>query len=147
MLFSDLNREETDAVMALGKRQVYPEGAFVMEEGQSDRSLCVIEHGRADVVKVLTETKARTLKELSPGDSVGEMAFLGRSRRSATVIARTECEVLEFSVDHMVNLFKEQPGIGMKIYRSIAETLSSRLEASTEELKKALKLVIEEMDL
>lgn len=44
-----------------------------------------------------------------PGDCLGEMSLLTGERRSATVIAQTDCEVVEIGKEVLARSLKENP--------------------------------------
>ena len=61
-----------------------PAGRTVVAEGDLADRYYVIESGRADVLG-----NGRIVAALGPGDGFGEIALLRRTRRTATVVART----------------------------------------------------------
>ena len=82
--------------------------------------------------------KHKKLAELGPCDVIGEVGFLGGQSRSASVVAMTDCEVLEFQKDKLEGFLIQSPALGLKIYRGLAKELARRLARSGESLLDAI---------
>ena len=145
MLLDELSPEERDNVEKAGCRRQLRQGDEIIREGESGRSLYVLLAGTAAVRKDLSRDQYKQLRALEPGEFFGGMSFLGVSERSASVVAATDCELLELGQAELEQLAQENPMIGFKIYRSIARDLAGRLKTNTDDLKKALLWVIEGM--
>lgn len=67
------------------------------------------------------------ITHLKPGDFFGEMGLFDRAHserpRSAWVIAKTECQVAEFSYDRFRELANQDPEILFTVIRQMAERL------------------------
>jgi len=89
----------------------------------------------------------KILTKLSAEDHAifGEVALFERGKRTATVVAVTDCLLLEISKADFLKLAEENPRIGYKITRNIAELLCSRLRKAGEDtikLTTALSLAL-----
>lgn len=69
-------------------------GEIVVTEGQSDITFYVIVSGKLGLIK-----GKKTIQVLLPGEPFGEIAYLAgdEPRRSATVVARSDCSLLMFN--------------------------------------------------
>jgi CRP/FNR family transcriptional regulator, cyclic AMP receptor protein len=81
-VFSDLDDDELESIAALAAEVSVPDGKELVREGDYSYDVLAIEEGTASV-----ERDGEHLADLGPGDVVGEMGVLERSRRSATVRA------------------------------------------------------------
>ena len=71
--------------------------------------------GSADVRR-----KGRKVRTLGPGDFFGEIALVPRKPRTATVTA-TSPDPLVITEQAFRRLLEDQPAIGVKVLRSLAE--------------------------
>ena len=138
MFLDGIEKDELEKLEALGTFRYYPRGSFLVKDGASGTSFNLILSGRAEVRKNLSEQQSTAVAELQAFDLVGELGFFGVARRSASVIAVEDCEVLEFGRDAFSEFSKTNPRIGMKIYRNMAGILANRLAATDTKLRDAV---------
>jgi serine/threonine protein kinase len=88
-------------------RRTYRPGEWIIHENESGDAAYILLAGRCEVLK-LVDGLNQSLRTLGPGDVFGETAILASTRRTASVIARTDvlavivtAEVLEREVDAM----------------------------------------------
>ncbi len=100
-----------------GKR--YASGEFLCTSGEEARELFILLQGRLDVV-----VGRRTIQTIQGrGNMVGEMAFLLKTRRTASVIAVDSAVVLAVPFEKMEPLFKRVPQLLMLMLRQLAVRL------------------------
>ena len=145
MLLDTLTDQERAAIEKIANRRKFSEGTEILKEGEAGASLFLIRGGVVEVRKLIDKEKYKQLRDLSVGDFFGEMSFLTGAPRSATVLALHEADVLEIPRDAFDQLVKEQPSIGLKLFRNIAQELARRLRRNNEELKTAILWAIDEM--
>jgi len=102
----------------------------------------VMKMGREDF-----QDRDKILTKLSSTDHAvfGEVALFEQGKRTATVAALTDCTLLEITRDAFLGLGEENPRIGYKISRNIAQMLCSRLRKADEDtikLTTALSLAL-----
>ncbi len=144
MMLDSLTDEEKAAFASICRLTEHKAGDLIVTEKAPGDTLLIIRQGNAEVRKYIAGSSFRKLKELKPGDFFGEMSFLGRSPRSACVVATVPTEVLELREKDFTVLTKSYPAIGAKIYGTIARELAGRLRRNNDELKKVLSLFIEQ---
>ncbi|MEM9694532.1 MAG: cyclic nucleotide-binding domain-containing protein, partial [Myxococcota bacterium] len=66
--------------------RAYDAGQAIVCEGEEAHEAYIVIDGRCDVVK-----GSRHIKTLGPGEVFGETVFLNAGRRTATVVAQTDC--------------------------------------------------------
>jgi len=128
--FRDLFADELLAIMAITKREHYSMGQRVFEAGSPSDSLYIIKNG-----SVMVKNGPVVLATLGIGDTIGEMSFVDRGNRSATVAAIEETELLKVSFDALESLFEKYPLMSGKIYKAMAIALSLRLRDMDETLR------------
>jgi CRP-like cAMP-binding protein len=134
MIFDRLTQMELTAVEKTGQTRSYKVGDTIIKEGIAGTSFGVILKGRVEVRKTLRLGQCKALVELGPLDLIGELGFFGAPSRSASVVAITDCEMLEFDKETFEKMTDERPVLGCKVYRAMAEILAKRLTSSDENL-------------
>jgi HlyB family type I secretion system ABC transporter len=89
-----------------------PFGHGIVREGDESDALYVLIEGRARVVKRAESGEEISLNTLRPGDSFGEIGLLEHTRRTATVRASSDVEVLRLDRSVFEALLKKHPEIG-----------------------------------
>ncbi|MFD5829283.1 Crp/Fnr family transcriptional regulator [Lentzea sp. NPDC060358] len=110
-----------------GFRQVdFEPKDVVMHEGEVGNSVALVLSGQLKVETRDSHGRTHLLGLLGRGDLIGEMAFLDRRRRSASVIALGAGSCAEVSGSRFVQLMQESPGASLEIARLV----SARLRAA-----------------
>jgi CRP-like cAMP-binding protein len=99
-LFDSLDDEALDHLLHSARIHHYGRGERVIEEGAAGDSMFVVLKGAVGVSVVRNGTQIR-LGDIRPGECFGEMSLLTGERRSATVRAEGDCEVLEITKEVM----------------------------------------------
>jgi EmrB/QacA subfamily drug resistance transporter len=89
-LFSQLPAETQARLESSARPSTVRAGAWIVREGELAQTLFVLTSGRAEVL-----VGEESVRELGPGAVIGELALLTGGRRSASVRARRDCQVLE----------------------------------------------------
>ena len=91
-------------------------GETLAEEGESGRTLIVIETGRVTVT-----VHGEEVGQLGPGDAFGEMSLIDRSARSATVKADTDVHAYQLPVWSFRPLIEGHPEVAWSLLEALAE--------------------------
>ncbi len=82
-----LTDEERAGVEALGRPTSFPRGSVVMFEGEPEERLLLVLGGRVKATRAGPDGREVIIGIRDPGDLLGELAFIDRQPRSATVVA------------------------------------------------------------
>ena len=93
----------------------FAEGAKIMEEGAPGSSMYVVLTGRVSIA-----IGRKVVEKLGPGGVFGEMALVDNSPRTATAVARIDCELLAVDRESLINMVKTDPAVGMQMMRAVA---------------------------
>lgn len=127
-LFATADDDELRRVAGLGDLVEVPEGTVLAEEDVfAGGDFFVIVEGTADVSK--GGEKARSLEA---GAFFGEMGALEQRKRSATVTAATEMEILVFTRMAFDQLIGDAPNVTRKIVREMGRRLRELEEGRAE---------------
>jgi CRP-like cAMP-binding protein len=129
----DLTRNDWILVESKAKRISVKPGEEIIKEGARLDHLYVLRRGSASVELAGTNSRA-VIATLVVGDVCGEMAFLGDSTATATVVAKDDVEVDAIWADDLRQLVSAFSGFGTRFYRSLAVLLAQRLRQTSKEL-------------
>lgn len=117
-MFSACSKKELTMVARRGTDVVVEPGRVLIREGATGHEFFVIARGEVEV-----SHDGAAVAKLGPGDFFGELALLGRTRRSATVTAITELEVIVVSSQEFRALLEEAPNMTFKLLTGMAHRL------------------------
>jgi CRP/FNR family cyclic AMP-dependent transcriptional regulator len=114
-------------ILEAGELMSFVHGEIMLREGQTNDSLYFIDDGQVRVVRG-DATRSVELARLDVGSVFGEMSILDGATASASIIAESlEVDVVRIDRAELERVMTDNPGLGLRFYRSIAETLSMRL--------------------
>ena len=125
--FSEFAQPETWEIMRAGSWKECKPGEVIVQEGELDDSFFVIVSGD------LTVSKGKAvLGTLTTGDCFGEMGYLNKTKRTATVRAKGEASLLRVNATLMERASRD---CQLRFYRVFAHTLIERLTRTNEQLQ------------
>ncbi len=95
-------------------------GQWLFREGAPVDAMFVVLAGRLEVIN---DSTGDVIRVLGPGDTVGELAVLTASPRSASVRVRRDAALLEMARDSVERLLSDVPAIGAAFARQLARVL------------------------
>jgi DNA-binding NarL/FixJ family response regulator len=105
------------------------EGEVLFREGDPGTNVYLVESGTLKITKMRDGSEI-TIRHVHGGEMVGEIAFLDRSKRSATVIAIEPSNLVDIDADQFGDYLDRQP----TWLRAMIQTLLERLRDTTERL-------------
>ncbi len=149
-LFQDLNRDEAALgdLEAACEVQTVRAGESILVEGSEGDTMYVIRRGRVRVEKRTLYRDAYTVTFLDEEGAgfFGEQALLDRERRSASVVAETDCEFLVINRERFVEFGDAHPPAGLRVTRRLAQYLSQRLRRSNEDVITLFSALVHEVE-
>ena len=109
-LFSELSPEELERVAQVAIPRSYPGDTRVFHEGDPGDACYIVNRGSCRVIRQHSDGRVITLATLGPGAIFGELAMLDGERRSASVEAVENTELLALPASDMRNLIREHDG-------------------------------------
>ena len=156
-LFDDLSVDEIEYFRPAAMPVSHKAGSAIMTEGDHGTTLLILIKGTVTISKKLTllgddesDPKDKTFITLDAEQRpfFGEMAmFLDDSKRTASVIAQTDCEVVVFERDPFIHECQDHPEVGYKVMQNISKKLATNLDRESKNVLKlttAFSLVLEE---
>ena len=135
-VFENLRYRELRKVAAIVHRRNYVRGEYVFFQNDPGLGMYVIEKGEVSVVVMGEGESKKELALLKEGDFFGELSLLDESPRSASVIARTNAQLIGFFRPDLFEIMEEAPSTGLKIVLKVAEMIGERLRHTNQEIVK-----------
>ena len=109
VLFSDIPHYLFRRVAAGLHRRSSPAGEILVTEGDPGDTVFLIASGNVRILVVGGHGRALEIRRLDAGDFFGEVAALSGRPRTATVVATTDCELLEIDDWALERLVEARP--------------------------------------
>jgi CRP/FNR family transcriptional regulator, cyclic AMP receptor protein len=117
-LFAELSDESLERIKGTVSEFDAPAGAVLVQPGSEAQGLYIICEGT-----VAVETRGAGTIELGPGESVGELALLTPTRRSARVSAKTPVQGLAIDRADFARVLESEPQIALSLLGVLARRL------------------------
>jgi CRP/FNR family transcriptional regulator len=122
-VFSELGREELAQVAEVAVPRSFAGGEVVFREGDESNTAYVVRTGHARAVRQHSDGRTLTLANFGSGEVFGELAMFDSDRRSATIEAIDDLELLAILSADMQRLMREHPEIAVKLVVTLGRRL------------------------
>ncbi len=119
-VFQELGDEHIERISAAARPQQFGAGERIIEQEAEGDSMFVLVRGKAAVL-VQRNGLLTQVATLNTGDCFGEMSLLTGARRSATVSAQGDCEVMEIEKNVFAVILEENPDLLQKLSELLAQ--------------------------
>ncbi|MCX7769895.1 MAG: cyclic nucleotide-binding domain-containing protein [Proteobacteria bacterium] len=130
-IFKDLTLEELNKISNISTLLEMKSGQKLFSENDDSDALYIVKQG-----SVMVKKGSIVLSVLNEGECIGEITFINREKRTATITVIENTSILKIKYKDLDELIKEDAKIASKIYKAIALTLSKRLKEMTENVEK-----------
>src|SRR4051794_39157816 len=103
---------------------------WLFRQGDPGDSLYVVLTGRLEIL--IESPEPKVIRVLGRGDSVGELALLTESPRSASVRARRDSELLHITREHFARMLEQRPEFATALTRVLGKQLRDVRHAGLE---------------
>ncbi len=103
--------------------QAFPAGTVILKKGEPGDVMYVVKAGTVEV-----RDGRRLLDTVEPGGVVGEVALIDAGGRSASVIAKTDCQLLPIDEEQFILLVERMPYFALQVMRVLAHRLRRTTE-------------------
>lgn len=108
--------------------RIYDPGQVMVRQGDYGHSMFLLVEGRVHIEAVNDTGQSLVLAQLDkPGTCIGEVALLGRSRRTASVVAETTAVVMEVEKTTVERANKKSRG---KVFKALEDSTRKRSVAT-----------------
>lgn len=102
----------------------------IFNEGAIEPYMCFVAEGLVRVTKGDSKKNIKTICDIGPGRTVGEMSLIDGLPRSASAIAVNETVVLVLTKENFELLINDNPRLGIALFQKLAQMISHRLRVS-----------------
>jgi glutaminase len=133
-LFSGLTPDEIGVIGQKLSRHEYCRDEHIVDQGDAASQLFLLARGKVSIKLALPGGKAKRLATLSPGLVFGEMAWIERTRRSATVIADLDSVCYCLDIDDFDDLVTGHGHIKVKVQENLLRIFTRNLRKANDEI-------------
>lgn len=127
--FNDFADAEIDEILNVSSMVSFQKGATIIQEGELDNIFYIIALGSVEVRK-----GSRTLQVFGKGDCFGEIGFLMKTKRTASIVAQTPVLLLKINATEMQQVSQD---CQLRYYKVFTENLIYRLALTSAQLAAA----------
>ena len=135
-IFGGLSPSTLDVLLEAADRVACGPGDWLCRESDRDNALYVIERGRVEVFKTWKGVEI-PLRELGPGDCLGEVAFLAVAPRTASVRAVERTVAIRVKNDQLLDLHERDLAQYSLLVMNLAREVCRRLIDSDQRISEA----------
>jgi CRP/FNR family transcriptional regulator len=118
-LFADLDEALCAEICADAQRRRYPQGSTLIAQDSESSEAFLILSGSASILRAADRPTSRTMRLAQPGDLLGEMGLICAQKRSATVLAHEDCEVLVITQAAFHGLVHQHPDFALGVMAAL----------------------------
>jgi CRP/FNR family cyclic AMP-dependent transcriptional regulator len=140
--------EALEMFKAIISKRSFLAGSAVIKEGEEGDELFILYTGTVEVAKNTLAKDLYTVTKLTAENHAffGEIALIDNDTRSATVFAKTDCELLVIKKQNFLELGEKNNRIGLMITRKIAQIISQRLRRSNQDVITLYEALVGEIE-
>jgi CRP-like cAMP-binding protein len=133
--FKEFSDKQISEVVDASEWKDFKKGDVIISEGEKETAFYIIAKGGVEVIK-----KEKIIGVMKQGDCFGEIAFITRKPRAATIAARTDVSLMIVSMSLMERASLQTQ---LQYYRIFLESLIARLSQATDKMSDSDKAISE----
>jgi len=123
-LFRDIEGENLLEIAKVSLQQLFSKDDVIIYKDDIGEQFYVVVEGAVRV-----EMDGKVLRVQGSGETFGELALLNNVMRSASVIAESDCLLLEISQENFTRILQLYPDVGIGVARVLAQWLRKNMGA------------------
>ncbi|RLC46149.1 MAG: hypothetical protein DRH57_06655 [Candidatus Cloacimonadota bacterium] len=143
-IFKKLTDRQLIKIAKVMRKRKFNADDYIIEDDSTGHSLYVLLQGKVNISKKLTmlirenTDDCKKLASLSADTHpiFGEVGLVSDAKRTANVIAQTDCEVYELTRNDFIKIAQQDYQIGFYVLAEIANNLAIKLKKTDEEVIK-----------
>ena len=119
-IFSLMKKIDLERVAKQAREHLFNDGDIIISEGDRDRRLFVIISGEIEVFKNYGTKREKRLGSFGPRSYFGEMSLIDDLVRSASVIAKTDTQLLSLDQLELRQVIEKYPIISFELLQMLS---------------------------
>ena len=133
-LFEGLTDNQLEMMLTICSKVKYEANQHIYSFDQDANNMFILLKGKIGILF----GSGVDLQSINPAGLVGEMGIFTGEKRSANVVAETECLVLNFSKSELYRVFAADKDLNVKILMNVIKELSKKMRRSNEQIDQLL---------
>jgi len=100
----------------------YPAGSTIFRKGETGEFMYVVKTGEVDI-----KVGDQIIQTHGPGNLFGEMALIDATPRSATAVAKTDCQLVAVNESRFLFLVQHSAFFALQVMRIMANRLRNKM--------------------
>ncbi|MGB5773825.1 MAG: cyclic nucleotide-binding domain-containing protein [Sedimenticolaceae bacterium] len=122
-VLSGLSDQEIDLLARTAQERHFRTGERIILKDEPGESAYILKDGTAEAVIEKRNAEPMRLSTIHAGEMFGELALFDDAPRSATVVATTDCDVVEIRRDAFIQEIAQNPAMALKLLSLLAQRL------------------------
>ncbi len=122
-IFAGLTPVQQDLVATMARPRILTDGELVHGVGEQTGSMFVVHSGAVKVSRLLPSGRKQLLRVVTPGETLGEYAFLTGSAPHEEAQAVDDARLCVFVHEDLTSLIQQYPDIAQRMLRTLGERL------------------------
>lgn len=141
------NNEYISCLHSIIKTKKVAQGQYIIREGEIGSEMYIVYKGKVEIRKKTRAGDNYTVIFLDAKDNIffGEMALIDDEKRSASVLANTDCTFLVITKNDFLKLGATHPQICLPTLRAISKILAIRLRKTTQDMLTLFDALVNEI--
>ncbi len=122
-LFRGLSMHQFKQILKIFKSKMIPQNQVICKVGEESFEIYILLKGTLK----LTFEDGKEFARVNPIGIVGEMGVFTGDRRSASIVAATDCLLLSIHKSELMRMLRADAGLATKVLMNVIETLSDKI--------------------
>jgi len=131
-LFSDLDRQDLEAIQQIALRKEYRKGEVIFREGEPSRGFFLVVAGAVKIFRTGPDGRERVLHVLETGEAFAEAAMFMESYPAMAEALTSPTTVIQVDKNGFKQLIARDPRLGFKIIGTLVNWLRQMRDALTD---------------
>lgn len=143
------DKNVVEKIASMCRPASFKKGKRIISEGNFGQELFIVMEGEVDIIKNTLQNEEYTVATISADNgsiAVGEQGLIDNDRRSASVVARTDCSCVVIYREDFIKFGDENPKAGLLITREIAKKISSNLRKANSDVITLFSALVHEIE-
>ena len=131
-IFSDLTMEQYHSIIRISSEVTLYKDDILFSSGDTPVTMCILIQGKLNAAF----PDNRQESGLSPKDAIGKLEFFTGSKHPVTLLAATNCSIIEIKYDEFMTVLKNDKDMWVHVLSNLVGELSDKLKNDNENIRR-----------